>query len=272
MAQADLDQLVSDVCSNSKYARICCELIRKIGKHELEKRGSYKEAIKQTRAKLHQIAASFQEKPIPYGRLFTELDVLPRDLSDPAVQAWCLKTMELHASTRERLPIMTTFFGEILATIQPIHSVLDLACGFNPLAIPWIPLEPGFSYQACDIYEDMNGFLDCFFDHFRIQGNAEICDLSEETPQGEFDLALMLKIIPCLEQLDKNLPQKLLREVDAKHILVSFPVASLGGKGKGMRDNYEKHFLDLTASWTGSTQRFEFYSELAFLLTRDSSA
>jgi 16S rRNA (guanine(1405)-N(7))-methyltransferase len=82
----------------------------------------------------------------------------------------------------------------------------------------------------------------------------------------------MLKIIPCLEQLDKNLPQKLLREVNAKHILVSFPVASLGGKGKGMRDNYEKHFLELTTDWPGSIKRFEFYSELAFLLTRDKNA
>lgn len=267
--QASIEKIVSEICSSPKYARICCELVRRIGREELQKRSSFKEALKHTRAKLHQVAASFQEKPIPYGKLFRELEELPRDLQDPDSRAWCLKTLELHASTRERLSVLDAFFKEILADLPPIHSVLDLACGLNPLAMAWMPLAEGAIYQACDIYEDMNGFLNGFFDHFHLQANAEICDLSNEIPQGEFDLALMLKALPCLAQLDKELPNTLLEGIHAKHILVSFPVASLGGRSKGMRQNYEKQFNDLTLNWQGTISKFEFQTELAFLLTRE---
>lgn len=269
MDPAMLEKLVADVCRTPKYSRICCELVRKIGQGELEKRGNYKDALKHTRAKLHQVAGSYQEKPIPYASLFGEMNALPRNLQDPLTQAWCLKAMALHASTRERLPIIKEFYTTILADLPPLRSVLDLGCGLNPLSLPWIPLEKSFSYQACDIYEDMNGFLDCFFDQFHVQGNAEICDLTSEIPQGEYDLALMLKILPCLEQLDKGLPSRLLSRVQAKFIIVSFPIASLGGRSKGMRQNYEMRFRELTTSWKGSFKRFEFPTELAFLLSHE---
>jgi hypothetical protein len=59
-----------------------------------------------------------------------------------------------------------------------------------------------------------------------------------------------------------------LAEIPADHLLVSFPVASLGGRGKGMRQNYEAHFLELTKDWRGKIQRFEFQTELAYLLSR----
>lgn len=267
---ASIEKLVSEICSSPKYARICCELVRRIGREELQKRSSFKEALKHTRAKLHQVAASFQEKSIPYGKLFQEMEALPRDLQDPASRAWCLKTLEMHASTYERLPILDAFFKEILADLPPVTSILDLACGLNPLAIAWMPLAEGAAYQACDIYEDMNGFLNGFFDHFRLPANAEICDLSDELPQAEFDLALMLKALPCLAQLDKELPKRLLEGIQAKHIVISFPVASLGGRSKGMRQNYERQFKDLTTGWQGSIKKFEFQTELAFLLTRDA--
>lgn len=268
--QDSIEKIVSEICSSPKYARICCELVRRIGSEELQKRSSFKDALKHTRAKLHQVAASFQEKPIPYGKLFREMEALPRDPRDPASRAWCLKTLELHASTRERLPILDSFFNEVLADLPLVNSVLDLACGLNPLAITWMPLAEGAAYQACDIYEDMNGFLNCFFDHFRLRANAEICDLSNEIPQGEFDLALILKSLPCLAQLDKDLPNRLLESIRAKHIFITFPVSSLGGRSKGMRQNYERQFNDLTSGWQGTIKKFEFQTELAFLLTRDT--
>jgi len=37
----------------------------------------------------------------------------------------------------------------------------------NPLALPWMPLEPNAVYYACDIYGDMVSFLSLFFAHLR---------------------------------------------------------------------------------------------------------
>ena len=61
--------------------------------------------------------------------------------------------------------------------LPPIRSVLDVACGLNPLAIPWMPLAPDVHYYACDIYADMIAFLNGFFQIAGIDGQAQACDL-----------------------------------------------------------------------------------------------
>ena len=68
------------------------------------------------------------------------LGSLPTDLHNPQVKDFCLERMRGHASTQERLPILEEFFQTTLASIAPVESVLDLACGLNPLALPWMPL------------------------------------------------------------------------------------------------------------------------------------
>ena len=82
-------------------------------------------------------------------------------------------------------------------------------------------------------------------------------------------MALILKTIPCLEQLDKTAGLRLLETIQAEHILVSFPVHSLGGRSKGMVENYEARFHALVQGKRWAIQRFEFATELAFLVTKE---
>ena len=49
----------------------------------------------------------------------------------------------------------------------------------------------------------------------------------------------------------------------------SLPCASLGGRDKGMVRNYTRQFEDPFLGWQGGIKRFEFETELAFLLIRD---
>ncbi len=87
-----------------------------------------------------------------------------------------------------------------------------------------------------------------------------------ELPQlAHADLALLLKAIPCLEQVDKEAGRRLLDQVRADYLLVSFPVHSLGGRSKGMPATYEEHFRNLVADKPWSVQTFHFATELAFL-------
>ena len=220
------------------------------------------------RGKLHQVGGAYQETPIPYEKLLSELQALPGELSDPALQAFCRRAMQLHASTRERLPILERFFVETLAGLEPIHSVLDLACGLNPLCRPWMSLAPGAAYYACDIFSDMVDFVGAFLVHTAQPGRAEVCDLLQNVPQQPVDLALALKTIPCLEQVDKGIGLRLLESVPAQRILVSFPAHSLGGRSKGMVQNYEAHFRQMIEVQPWQVQRFEFPGELAFLVTK----
>lgn len=260
----ELEKLVTLVLGSDKYAQISPDLVRSIGQAELGKRQSLKEAVKSTRSKLHQVGSAYQETAIPYSRWVNDLSGLSRSLADPAVQAWLKSCMRMHASTRERLPILEKIYSETLEMIGPVESVLDVACGLNPLSIPWMPLKDGFTYQALDIFSDMSAFLNQFFDHFGIEGKTETADVLQNPLVQPVQLALIMKTIPCLEQLDKQAGIRLIESICAEILLVSFPARSLGGRSKGMLQNYEAHFRDLASGRNWKIDRFEFPGELVF--------
>src|SRR5579871_1078624 len=176
--------------------------------------------------------------------------------------------MAEHASTRERLPFLADFYRITLAEIAPVTSVLDLACGLNPLAIPWMPLTPQAHYTAYDIYGDSMAFLDGQIRRFGLQGGAEARDVAADPPAQEADLALVLKFWPILEQMRKGAGIELLRALRARYLLVSFPTRSLGGRGKGMAENYEARFRESLQEERWRLQRFEFPAELCFLVEK----
>ncbi len=264
----ELDELVAAVRAGARYQAIDESLIRQVGRQELDKGRKLKEAVKATRNKLHQVGGAYQEEGIDYTRWLAELERLPRDRNDPAVRDFCRRMMARHASTRERLPILDAFYAQTLDPLGPLDSVLDAACGLNPLALAWMPLAPGSRYFACDIYADMVEFLNRFFAHVGQAGEAWLCDLAAEAPQQPAQVALALKTIPCLEQLDKSVGRRLLEGLNAQQLLVSFPARSLGGRSKGMLQNYETHFRELVAGTGWDVQRYEFASELAFLVKK----
>lgn len=267
-ATEDVNELVSAVCLLPKYARIDRGLIRRLVEKELAKDRSPKEIVKVVRNKLHQIGGAFQEQRIDYAQWFERLDRLPDDLHHPLTLQFCREMMRLHASTYERLSILDHFYPEILAGLAPINSMIDLACGLNPLSLPWLPIAPGAHITVCDIYSDMLDFLERFFAHFGLTARAEVCDLIDKIPQSPVQLALLLKTIPCLEQVEKTVGQRLLENLPAEILIVSFPIQSLGGRSKGMLQFYENHFLQLTAGLPWRLTRFEFASELVFRLDR----
>jgi 16S rRNA (guanine(1405)-N(7))-methyltransferase len=99
---------------------------------------------------------------------------------------------------------------------------------------------------------------------------AESVLVAEEAPDVllPVDLALVLKTIPCLEHVDKSAGQRLLDGLPARNVLVSFPLRSLGGAQKGMRRTYEGRMKALVEGRPWQVRRFEFPTELAFLVTR----
>jgi 16S rRNA (guanine(1405)-N(7))-methyltransferase len=264
--EADLAQLVEAVRASAKYGAICQEFVEQVGRRELAKRRNLREAIKATKNKLHQVGGAYLQEETHYAAWLADL----RSAQQPAnLKALCRKIMGVHASTCERLPILDEFYAVTLAGLPPLRSVLDVACGLNPLAIPWLPLAQGATYQALDIYEDMMAFLEEFITLplAGVRGRAEARNVLGLGSLPRVDLALLLKAIPCLEQLDKAAGAKLLGLIQADHLLVSFPAQSLGHRDKGMAEHYEAHFRALLAGRPGQVKRFRFSSELVFLIS-----
>ncbi len=263
-----LEDVVRQVMAYERYQHLAQGLIRALAQQELSKGRSSRETVKAVRSKLHQVAASYLERPIDYAAWLERLRSLPTERTHPEVKVFCLEMMRLHASTRERLPYLEAFYQQTLAPVGQIHSLLDLASGLNPLAMPWLPLAEGARIVAWEIYADMVAFLNHFFVHLNLAGQAEQRDLTSAVPEEPFQVVFLLKAIPCLEQLDKSLGRRLLETLQAEYLLVSFPTYSLGGRGKGMRVNYARHFEELVADKPWTIWRYDFPTELAFLIRK----
>jgi len=258
------EALIAQVRGSAKYAQVNVDLVRRIGASELHKRSSLKDAVKATKNKLHQVAGMFAEEKAPYQDW---LDGLVRaQTAGPSGLSHYEAILRHHASTRERLPILRAFYQTIFAGLHPIQSVLDVACGLNPLTIPWMGLAPGAHYHAVDVYDDLMAFLQSAFEVMGVRGISESRDVIADCPREAVDVALVLKAIPCLEQLDKHASDLLLDTIQARHIIVSFPTRTVGGRNIGMAAHYESHFSDRVKSRSRSFQRFEFDSELVFVI------
>jgi 16S rRNA (guanine(1405)-N(7))-methyltransferase len=267
-----LDELVAEVRKSAKYAQVSESLIREIGAAELRKRASLKEAVKATKNKLHQAGGMFSEEKAKYDEWLAALIPHPSSHRDvpplPEGEGLLRAIMSHHASTRERLTILDSFYTTIFAGLPPIRSVLDVACGLNPLAIPWMKLAPAATYHAIDIYADMMRFLGEAITLLRVQGKAETRDAIHDCPTAHVDVALVLKAVPCLEQIDKRAGAMLLDRINANHIVVSYPTRTVGGRAIGMRATYEAHFHALMANRPWPFTRFEFENELVFRIER----
>src|SRR3981081_4915112 len=73
-----LEQLVSTVLASSQYDASSPDLVRSIGIQELGKRRNFKEALKATKNKLHQVGAAYLDGHEDYATWLTWLDAAIR--------------------------------------------------------------------------------------------------------------------------------------------------------------------------------------------------
>jgi 16S rRNA (guanine(1405)-N(7))-methyltransferase len=261
-----LQQLLTSVSASSKYRHLSPDLIRAIGVQELDKRKQLKAAIKATKAKLHQIGGAYLDSPPDYQQWRRELVHVSGNSTE--LKTTCQRLMSHHLSTRERIPILEQFYQSLFQHLPPIHSVLDLACGLNPLALPWMPLPPGVTYYACDIYVDMMEFIADALQMMGIRQQTWVQDISHTYPQITVDVAFLLKTLPCLEHQQKHSGLDLLRSLSTSHLVVSFPAHSLTGKSKGMLTTYDRQFRALIRDEGWSIQQFCFASEMVYIVIK----
>lgn len=260
-----IEEIVDNIKNSSKYRMIDAQFVRSIGEDQLRKRKKLKDAIKYTRSKLHQVGAVYFDGKYDYDGWLSNLSLCNKD----EIRPLCAKIMSTHASTRERLPIIEDFYKKIFSQFPKPNIVLDIACGLNPLAIPWMGLNAGTTnYYAYDIYQDLADFLNGFLGILEISGQAISCDVLETPPTQEADVALLLKAIPCLEQVKDDAGARLLEKIPAKIIVASFPVKSLTGKNKGMLVNYDEHFQTLVTGKNWEVTKLSFATELVYIVRK----
>jgi 16S rRNA (guanine(1405)-N(7))-methyltransferase len=276
---AELDRIVAAVATSKKYRSICADTIRRLAERELASRGTVKAAAKATKRRLHQVYGAFEhdfDHEAAYQRLRNAYELG----SDEEIKAACRHVMGQHSSTRERLPILDRFYRELFAITGRPSLLLDLGCGLNPLALPWMDMVapqgsgqiPGIRYVPLDIDTDRVRFLNRYLALAGLEPLARCQDILSHPPEDAADVALLLKMSPTLERQEAGTTLGLIEQLTAPYVVVSFAVKSLGGREKGMVEHYQQQFLGWLRERQWPAEELVFDSELVFIVTREPDA
>jgi 16S rRNA (guanine(1405)-N(7))-methyltransferase len=237
----DLPSIIAaELRQSAKYRDLCDQTIDRIAADAARRHAHPADAVKAAKRKLHQIFAAYSSQP-SLRHLLRDVERLPMRLDDPvAFDAGAERLLGEHASTAERLAAKGKPYSDLWAITGIPATVLDLACGYHPFALPWMGLPATTQYQAFDIDKRLVGGVKLFLQKANQPGSAACGDLLVEAPKIQADVALLLKTLPVLEQQEKNAAVKVLRAIPARHIIVSFPLRTLGGRDVGMTETYER--------------------------------
>jgi 16S rRNA (guanine(1405)-N(7))-methyltransferase len=266
---SDLEAIVSAVASSKKYRTICEDTIRRIAGREMAHHSSAKAATKATKRRLHQVYGAF-EQDFDYEAAYRELESAYRSGSAAGIRKACRQILDQHSSTRERLPILERFYPAILAVTGRPASILDLGCGLNPLALPWMDPPAAARYIALDIDAARIAFLNRYLTLAGLEPLARCQDVLAQLPDDPADVAFLLKMSPSLERQEPGATLRLLEQIRAPSIVVSFAVKSLGGREKGMGEHYQRQFSAWIEERGWTFHELVFETELVFVVRHGS--
>ena len=261
---SDQEKIESRILSSRKYSDIYPSVVvRQI--QQLKGRFHSDKSLEQAvRRKLHQASGAYLGGN-SLKKLEKGLDG-EGDLSDAAqIKAVCRDLMVLHASTRERLTDLEVIADTLGERIPEGSCVVDLACGLNALTLPWLFEHCSFHYTGFDLHRGMLHMLSRFADRTSLGAEFVWGDvLSDGRPAG--DVALMLKLLPCLEHQEEGSALRLVAETEADVIVASFPTRSIGGQSKGMEHTYHRQ-IEVIADTVGrDLEHLAFETEAIFVM------
>lgn len=248
------DDLFTKLSTNKKYSDVCPDTIRRMiaecaGRYKKEK-----DVEKAVRERLHGITSAFNDLGGDLGEAAAGI----RD--DDGLTA----VLRRHSSTRERLPLaaMDALYERIFAVTGAPESVLDLACGLNPV---YLRRRLDCPVVGVDISRSCISLVNA-------DGSAEsrgvwgdlLCEGS--IPRERFHVALLFKILPLLERQRAGAAAEVLRAVNAEFLVVSFPTRTLGGRNVGMEAHYGEWMDHHLPSDRSVAERFATENELFYIL------
>ena len=255
------ERIVAELQKSRKYRDLCDETLVRIAQWALARHPSHKAATKAAKRKLHQV----------YGAYVGQVDVdailaFLAQMDANAPKDTCAQILQMHVSTSERLDDLDTVFEAIWQVTGQPSRVMDLACGLNPFVLPW--MGPVDEYFACDINVRLTQCFGTFFENTGFNGRSACHDLLVTVPQWPADVAFLFKVLPCLEQQEKGVSLELLKQIQAEHIVVSFPTQTIGGHDKGMASHYDAFMGALVDALNVQIRPLVFSRETYYVLSQ----
>ena len=150
------EKIKKRIKESKKYRPVYEKTINRIARYAMGKYGE-KDAEKETRNTIHQIWGAYYGIRPNFKKVLEKFKKEWRERND---KKETLKTLlKLHSSTNERIKTLGEFYKEIFKITGIPDSIIDHACGLNPLAIFWMNLPKETQYYAFDIDEEEVMFL-----------------------------------------------------------------------------------------------------------------
>ena len=234
----DRAQDIQRILNSSKYRGLGIppETVADLFAQEEGKHSNDKTLQKAVRQKLHNIMAVYLGDP-DYNQAADVLTTAWQEGGMQALKPVCRQLLSAHASTRERLPLMDTFYQAIFELTGTPSVILDLACGLHPFGLPWMALPASCCYYAYDIHAPRTALINHFFQLIGQQGTATLQDILLQAPNVEADVAFFFKEAHRLEQRQHGANRRLWQSINTRFLLISLPTSSLTGR----HDLLEKH-------------------------------
>ncbi len=264
--EIDVEAVVTAVKQSRKYGDTSEETIRELAQEAARRHKKPKAAVKAVRTQLHSIMAPYLGDP-DYVLEAARLDEAFAAGDAAQIEAICRDALYAHLSTRERLPILTEFYEQIFDVTGPPCSVMDIACGLNPLALRWMGLDLPLDFYAYDIHEPRIEFINHYFQLEGLPPLAKVQDVALEPPPERVDVALFLKEMPRFARNYHGRGRPLLEAVRADFLVVSYPSVSTHG-GRNLTNRYREFMYQLIAGHDWPVTELLFDGELVFVLDK----
>jgi 16S rRNA (guanine(1405)-N(7))-methyltransferase len=264
----DYDTLIDTILQSRKYRDLAIptETVRDLLEQELPRYRTQKEALEVVRKKLHNIMAPYLGDP-DYQAAGRHLDEAFASGDAGRIRQICSTILEIHASSKERMPILESFYERLFSVTGKPKTILDLACGLNPFALPWMGLPADIRYYAYDIHQPRLDLINHFFSLQGIEPLGIKQDILVDPPQVEAEVALFFKEAHRFDQRQHGCNRKLWCALRVRYLLVSLPTNSLSGRHNLVERQRQLVYSTLAGlPWQVSELMFD--SELVFCIDR----
>jgi len=221
----------------------------------------FKDVQKAVRAELHYVYGSYHTREITkIDKLLNQLEEQLDTTEFAHTKEIHLKLLAAHRSTKERIPILDTFYKKIFAETGHPKKLIDIACGLQPLSYPW--------YGPCEVkaYELSSLECDIINDYARITKlpiSAEPVDFLLHTPPIRGDVLFALKFF---ELIPAKRVEQILLYAQVKWIITSFPTRTI--KHEKMQRT-ERNWLNLLLKRVGFPYKtIEFENEIVYIIQK----
>lgn len=268
MFTEEISRLTDKILEQKKYRQmgIPKTTVEDIISREAKPGLNEKFILKNARKKMHHLVADYLGD-VDYDLVADWLSFTYAQKNENSFKDTCRRILNLHASTRERLTHLENFYQTIFTACGMPESILDLACGLNPFAMPWMDLPDSTQYHAYDINSPRIDLINKFFRYEHRPLLGEIRDILVDPPQQRADMAFFFKEAHRMEQRRKGSNFELWQALDVKYLIVSLPASSLNAQ-HDLRRQMRKLVETAINGLDWQVQEFQSGNEMIFCIQK----